>query len=253
LLVSHATYERLVLVMLGLAVVTFVALRFVVAPYGRHTRGGWGPTLPDRVGWALMESPSLLWFSWLYWHGAHRMLAAPLALYVMWTIHYGHRTIVYPLRLKSRGKRMPVLIVAMAIAFNLLNSTVNASYISELGDYPQGWLASGRFILGAMAFAVGMLVNLDADRRLFALRKPGETGYRIPRGGLYELVSSPNYLGEIVEWAGWAAASWSGAGAAFLVYTIANLAPRASANHAWYRETFSDYPPKRRALLPFLW
>ena len=253
MLVSRATYETLTLVTFGLAVVTFVALRFVVAPYGRHTRRGWGPTLPDRVGWAVMESPSLLYFSWIYWQGAHRMLAAPLALSGMWTLHSAHRTLVYPLRLKSRGKRMPVVIVAMAIAFNLLNSTANASYISELGDYPDGWLWSPRFILGALVFALGMFVNLDADRRLLALRKPGETGYRIPRGGLYGLVSSPNYLGEILEWAGWAIATWSGAGAAFFVYTIANLAPRARANHAWYKKTFPEYPPERRALVPFVW
>jgi 3-oxo-5-alpha-steroid 4-dehydrogenase 1 len=242
-----------VIVMFALAGVTFVALRFVVAPYGRHVRGGWGPTLPDRVGWAVMESPSLLWFSWVYWHGAHRMAAAPLVLYGLWTLHYGHRTLVYPLRLASRGKRMPVVIVAMAIAFNLLNSSINARFISELADYPGGWLASPRFLVGAAAFAVGMIANIDADRRLFALRRPGESGYRIPRGGLYELVSSPNDLGEILEWAGWAMASWSTAGLAFLVYTIANLAPRARAHHAWYRRTFPDYPKERRALVPFVW
>jgi 3-oxo-5-alpha-steroid 4-dehydrogenase 1 len=251
--IPRSTYEALVGAMLALAVVTFVALRFVVAPYGRHARRGWGPTLPDRVGWAVMESPSLFYFSWLYWHGAHRAMAAPLVFYGMWTLHYAHRTLVYPLRLRSRGKRMPVVVVAMAVAFNVLNSTANASYVSDLGDYPPGWLASPRFVVGALAFALGMLVNLDADRRLLALRKPGETGYRVPRGGLFELVSCPNYLGEIVEWAGWAVVSWSGAGAAFFVYTVANLAPRAAAHHAWYQKELPDYPPGRRALVPFVW
>jgi 3-oxo-5-alpha-steroid 4-dehydrogenase 1 len=252
-LVGRATYELLVGVMLALAVVTFVALRFVIAPYGRHARRGWGPTLPDRVGWVVMESPSLLWFSWVYWHGAHRFEAAPLALWGMWTLHYAHRTIVYPLRLKSRGKRMPLVIVAMAIAFNVLNSTVNASFLGSLGDYGSRWLGDPRFVCGAVAFAAGMLVNLDADRRLFSLREGSDSGYRIPRGGLYDLVSCPNYLGEIVEWGGFALAAWSGAGAAFFVYTIANLAPRAAAHHAWYHERFPDYPPERRALVPFVW
>jgi hypothetical protein len=66
------------------------------------------------------------------------------------------------------------------------------------------------------------------------------------------LVSCPNYLGEIIEWSGWALATWSLAGAAFALYTIANLAPRAVAYHRWYRESFNDYPPARRALLPFI-
>jgi hypothetical protein len=65
-------------------------------------------------------------------------------------------------------------------------------------------------------------------------------------------VSAPNYLGEIVEWSGWALATWSLAGLAFALYTTANLAPRALANHRWYRQQFPGYPPERRALLPHL-
>ena len=37
-----------------------------------------------------------------------------------------------------------------------------------------------------------------------------------------------------------------------LLYTAANLAPRALAHHAWYRERFPGYPPRRRALIPFV-
>ena len=248
-----STHQLLVGGMFALAALTYVALRFVVAPYGRHARAGWGPTVPDRVGWMVMESPSLLLFAWIYAHGTHRAEAAPLALLGLWMLHYAHRTLVYPFRLRSTGKRMPVVIVLLAIAFNVLNCTINARWISELGAYPAGWLRDPRFVVGALAFAVGMAVNLDADRRLFALRAPGTTGYAIPRGGLYEWVTSPNYLGELVEWAGWALASWSLGGLAFAVYTLANLAPRAVAHHAWYRREFSDYPRQRKALVPFLY
>jgi protein-S-isoprenylcysteine O-methyltransferase Ste14 len=65
-------------------------------------------------------------------------------------------------------------------------------------------------------------------------------------------VSCPNYLGEIVEWFGWALATWSFGGLAFALYTTANLAPRALDHHAWYRRQFPDYPADRRALLPHL-
>jgi protein-S-isoprenylcysteine O-methyltransferase Ste14 len=87
---------------------------------------------------------------------------------------------------------------------------------------------------------------------LVRLRAPGATGYAIPRGGLYELVTCPNYLGEIVIWCGWALASWSWAGVAFAVYTLANLAPRARSHQAWYRATFPDFPKARRAMIPWL-
>ena len=97
-----------------------------------------------------------------------------------------------------------------------------------------------------------MGINLHADTVLIHLRKPGETGYKIPRGGIYRFVTSPNYLGEIMEWCGWALMTWSLPGLAFAVYSVANLAPRALSNHKWYREKFDDYPTSRRALIPFL-
>lgn len=239
--------------MLALAAVTYVALHFVVAPYGRHTRAGWGPTLPNRLGWMLMESPSLFLFALIYLRGSHRAEAAPIALCAMWLVHYAHRSLVYPLRLHSRGKRMPIVIALMAIAFNVLNVETNAPWISELGTYPAGWLTSAPFLVGSLLFVVGFVINTDSDRRLFRLRAPGESGYEIPTGGLYEWITCPNYFGEIVEWMGWALASWSLGGLAFALYTVANLAPRASAHHAWYRARFATYPARRKALVPFIW
>ena len=246
-MITHATYDVLAYGMMIAGASAFVALFFVVAPYGRHTRAGWGPTIPDRLGWALMESPSLVLFGAIFFSGPHRGEPLPLALWAMWTLHYANRTVVYPLRIKS-NKRMPIAIVAMAIVFNTTNATMNATWITALGTY--GAL-SPRFVLGAALFACGMFVNMDADRRLFALRA-SQNGYAIPRGGLYELVSCPNYLGEITEWIGWAIASWSLGGLAFALFTIGNLAPRALANHAWYKRTFADYPPARRALVPWI-
>jgi protein-S-isoprenylcysteine O-methyltransferase Ste14 len=252
-MIRHATYEALALGIFAAGAATFFALFFVVAPYGRHVRPGWGPTVPDRLGWMAMESPSLVWFGIVFFAGPHRGEAAPLALWALWTLHYAHRTLVYPLRTRSKGKRMPVAIVGLALAFNLANATANAAFLSHFGEDPPGRLWSAPFVGGVLLFALGMGINLDADRRLFALRAPGETAYASPRGGLYEFVSCPNYLGEIIEWSGWALASGSLAGAAFAFFTFANLAPRAASHHAWYRRTFPDYPPQRKALIPFVW
>jgi protein-S-isoprenylcysteine O-methyltransferase Ste14 len=70
---------------------------------------------------------------------------------------------------------------------------------------------------------------------------------------MYRWISCPNYFGEIVEWIGWAIATWSLAGLAFALWTAANLAPRAHSHHQWYRESFADYPQERKALVPRLW
>jgi protein-S-isoprenylcysteine O-methyltransferase Ste14 len=143
-------------------------------------------------------------------------------------------------------------IMLMAIGFNTLNAWINARWVSQVGSYPADWLTDPRFLLGVALFGTGLAVNQTADRTLRSLRGPGETGYRIPQGGAYRWISCPNYFGEIVEWTGWALATWSPAGLAFALYTTANLAPRALDNHRWYRDQFPDYPAGRRALVPYL-
>jgi 3-oxo-5-alpha-steroid 4-dehydrogenase 1 len=242
-------YRAILALEFALAAATFVALRFVTAPYGRHERAGWGPTIPARAGWLVMESPAALLFL-AFWLAGDRH--GPLALVAMWELHYGYRAFVYPFRTRPTA-RMPVLVTALAIAFNVLNAYLNATWVSTIGRYGRGWLTDPRFLAGATLFGAGLALNVASDRTLRGLRRPGERGYRIPYGGAFRFVSSPNYLGEIVEWTGWALAAWSPAGLAFTTYTVANLAPRAADHHRWYRERFPDYPPGRRALIPYVW
>jgi len=238
---------------ISLAVVAFVLLLFVAAPYGRHDRKGWGPTMPNAAGWVVMESPAVGLFAVIYVLGDHSSEAVPLVLGSLWMFHYVHRTFVFPLRVRTRGKHMPVVIVAMAFLFNVLNAYVIARWLSHLGEYPVEWVSDPRFAIGIAVFAVGFAINYKADHILIELRSPGETAYRVPNGWLFDYVASPNYLGEIVEWAGFAVATWSLPGLAFLLFTSANVIPRALSNLKWYRETFPDYPPDRKALVPRLW
>ena len=244
-------YRLLVLLEFVLAGLTLIGLRFVTAPYGRYRRAGWGPALSARLGWLVMESPAPLVFVAVYATGVHRGDLVPLVLLGLWLVHYGYRSFWYPLLLRD-GARLPATVILLAIAFNVLNAGINARWVSQLGSYPAGWLADPRFLGGLALFGSGLVVNAGSDRILRRLRPAGHGGYQIPRGGAYRWVSCPNYLGEIVEWSGWALATWSLPGLAFAVYTAANLAPRALAHHRWYGEHFADYPPARRALIPYL-
>lgn len=248
LLHTYATWAEI-----GLAIATFLSLFFITAPYGRHGRGGWGPEVSQRLGWVLMELPACVLWLVIYAFGAHAAEAAPLALLALWQLHYVNRTFIFPLRIRAEGKTTPLSIVAMAVVFNSLNAYVNARWVSEFGSYPLSWLYDARFLVGAGMFIAGFAINQHADWVLMNLRRPGETGYKIPRGGLYRYISCPNYFGEILEWTGWAIATWSLAGLAFALYTFANLAPRARDHHRWYQQKFDDYPKERRALLPFVW
>jgi steroid 5-alpha-reductase/3-oxo-5-alpha-steroid 4-dehydrogenase 1 len=245
-------HHYLVLALLVLSVPTLLFLLRITAPYGRHARGGFGPSIPSRLGWILMEAPEVFLFLGIYFVGAHRFETAPLVLCAFFQVHYMHRTFVFPFRMRIAGKRIPISIPLAGIAFNVVNAYINARWISQFGAYPASWLVDPRFLIGAAIFIAGFVTNWHADTILIHLRKPGESGYVIPRGGMYRWISSPNYFGEIIEWTGWAIMTWSFAGVAFAFWTIANLAPRAISNHAWYRQKFPDYPRERRALIPFV-
>jgi protein-S-isoprenylcysteine O-methyltransferase Ste14 len=244
----------LILISFLLAGVTFSALFFVRVPYGRYPQRGWGPLISNRLGWVVMEAPSPLLFALFFGLGSAPKTLTLWIFLLLWEAHYIHRTFIYPFRIADGHKKMPVTVMLMAIIFNTFNASLNGWWLfSGSGGYPLNWLTSARFLIGSSLFVAGYAVNRSSDRRLRRLRSPGELDYKIPYGGLFHWVSCPNYLGEIIEWTGWAIATWSLPGLSFAVWTFANLAPRARAHHAWYREHFADYPTERKSLIPGLW
>jgi 3-oxo-5-alpha-steroid 4-dehydrogenase 1 len=238
---------------LALAPVVFALLFYVRAPYGRHVRKGWGPMLDNRLGWFFMESPAVLVFGGIIIFYAELSLTV-VCLSALWQLHYCHRVFIYPWTLK-KDKKMPWLILIMALLFNTTNAYLNAWSIAFQPDqYSELWLTSPQFLIGVALFFSGMALNKVSDKQLarLSIAKSTSGGYQIPYGFAYRWVSCPNYLGEILQWIGWAIATWSLAGWVFAVWTMANLVPRAVAHHRWYRETFADYPADRRALIPYL-
>jgi protein-S-isoprenylcysteine O-methyltransferase Ste14 len=226
------------------ALVVFPVLFFVPAPYGRHLRQGFGPVMPARLAWVVMESPSVFVFAWCFWTQSpfHDQPSAQL-LAGLWLFHYLQRTFVFPLLMKSGGKGQPLLTVAIALAFNLVNASTNGAALAVRGLKPQ-------LVAGIALFLAGLAINLHSDAVLRALRE-GDGGYSIPHGGLYRWVSCPNYLGELMEWVGFALAAWTMPALAFAIFTFANLFPRALTHHRWYRDRFPDYPSERKAIFPF--
>ena len=246
-------------IILGISVViafgVFLTLFFISAPYGRHARKGWGPPLPNWLGWLLMESISALVFLVMFFIGDAPRTATTLIFLLLWEAHYIQRSFIYPFLLRDGQKRMPLAIPLMAAVFNLSNGYLNGRYLFHfsVNRYTTEWLLSKPFIIGLSLFIIGFIINRWADNTLRHLRQPGETDYKIPYGGLYRYISCPNYFGEILEWTGWALATWSIPGLVFAVWTFANLAPRAQANHQWYHNHFEKYPPERKALIPGIW
>ncbi|NOY36887.1 MAG: DUF1295 domain-containing protein [Chlorobi bacterium] len=236
-----------------LAVILFPVLLKIRAPYGRHTRTGWGPLIPNRLSWVLMEIPSLLVFAGFYLSGKYSHDTATWILFALWCIHYVHRSLIYPLRTRTKGKKMPLVILVFAVIFNLVNGYLNGYYLGYIRPvFPEPRIPDIRFISGFVLFAAGFLINGWADNKLIRLRNRSGNGYKIPYGGLFNRISCPNYFGEMIEWGGFALMAWNLPALSFAVWTFANLLPRAESNHQWYRENFEDYPADRKAVIPGL-
>lgn len=240
------------LVFLAFAVPVFLVLLRVPAPYGRHARSGWGPAVNPRAGWALMEAPAALVMPCWFLAGSGWEATTAMAFLLLWEFHYAYRAFVYPLTLPPGARRIPLIIVAFGFLFNVVNASLQGlALFAKTSPRDASWLVDPRFLVGTALFFGGLVLNRRSDATLRRLRVEND-GYRIPEGGLFRYVSCPNYLGEIIEWLGWAVATWTLAGFAFAAWTAANLTPRALAHHRWYRERMADYPRDRRALIPWI-
>jgi len=250
--ISIPSFSTFVLIWIALALILFPIQLFVTAPYGRHARAGWGPSLPNRIGWFVMEAVSLVLFAALFLAGSAPKTAPMWVFFALWVAHYANRSLIFPWRTKTRGKTIPLAIVLGAVSFNLVNAGLNGFYLGTLAHYPDRWLADPRFIVGLALFLAGAAINIHSDNRLIGLRSGSGQGYVIPRGGLFEWISCPNLFGEVVEWCGFALMCWNLPALSFAVWTAANLIPRALSHHAWYRAQFADYPAQRRAVIPLV-
>ena len=169
-----------------------------------------------------------------------------------WMIHYIYRTLIFPIRLRTKGKKMPILIVGMAFFFNLINGFVNGYWFGTLSPgYPIDWFYDPRFIIGVILFVSGFFINQYHDNILINLRKNNRKSYQIPQGGLFKYISCPNFFGEIIEWGGFALLTWCLPSFSFFIWTFVNLVPRAIDHHRWYKKQFKDYPKTRKAIIPF--
>ena len=251
-MLSHTSFT---LIWIFVAVLTFFYLLFFqTAHYGRHTSTTWGPTISNRFAWFLMELPALALFLYFFISNTLYLNNVVLIFVLLWCLHYVNRTIIFPLRIKTTGKKMPMVIVLSAIFFNTINTYLIAVYLAQHPErYHLEWMSSWQFIVGTILFIVGYAINQYSDYLFINLRNPGETNYKIPHGFLFRWISCPNLFGELVEWLGFAIMTWCLPSWSFFVWTFANLVPRAIAHHKWYLKKFENYPKDRKAIFPFLW
>ncbi len=223
----------------------------IKAPYGRHSNNNWGKMIPNHWGWFYMELPAFIIMPLIAFIGPSEKTELSWLLISLWTYHYFFRTLVFPFKLKTKNKKIPLLIVLSGMIFNGINGLLNGYFLGYLSQ-PEESMLSTHIIIGIILFSIGLIINRSSDRLLISLRKE-KSGYFIPKGGFFEYISCPNHFGEIVEWLGFAIIAWNLPALSFLIWTICNLIPRSLNHHMWYQEHFQDYPSNRKAIFPFIW
>ena len=250
--VSYSTYQAIAYSWIGIAVFIFFLLLKIAAPYGRHSSAKWGPQIANHLGWFFMEFPALLIMTYVLVINFSTQDLVTEVMIGLYCLHYFNRSFVFPFRLHTRGKKMPILIMLSGIFFNLCNTFLLGYYFTHFAGNNSNWFTDPRFIAGLLIFLLGVWINWKADNILINLRGPGETGYKIPKGWLFDYISCPNLFGELIEWAGFAILCWNLPALTFFIWTAANLVPRAISHHKWYRRQFAEYPEDRKAVVPYL-
>lgn len=256
-MISLTTFNGIIWVMAGLALVVFVSLYFVNAGYGQFRTRQWGLSIDNRLAWVLMEAP-VFFVMLLIWGRAGFSFRLPaFVLLCLFEMHYFQRSFIFPLMLRGRS-RMPVAIVLMGACFNTFNGILQGG---GLFWYPNPGFAEGaayllrwNAIAGIALFLFGFAVNLHSDSVIRHLRKPGDTRHYLPERGMYRYVTSANYFGEITEWVGFALAAATPAAWIFPLWTAANLVPRANSIYHHYQDEFgAEAVSSRKRVFPFVY
>jgi len=147
-------------------------------------------------------------------------------------------------------------------------TTVSASSSSSSSSFDtiQFWVGCGLIVIGFSIVVTSdcILLNLKKQQPFRKKQKmmtqnntdsvsssqsQSQHQYSIPYGGFFYFVSSPHYFGEILEWSGFCLAASTCGGPhsssfcalSFVIWTCANLIPRALHTHEWYQHTFQNH------------
>lgn len=248
-------YQTILSAMAIMGMFVFVALYFVDAGYGKFRSNKWGYSINNKLGWVLMECPALIPIA--YTIVALTPSALAILFMSLYAMHYVYRSFIFPALLKGNSK-MPLAITAMGATFNFTNSTLLCASVvafpkesyTDICSYAGNW----NFWLGIVLFFMGMYTHMKADHTIRNLRKPGDTNHYLPKGGLFDYVTSANYFGELLEWTGFAILLCNPAAWMFVWWTAANLVPRAHAINKKYRAEFgNEQVGKRKRVIPFIY
>lgn len=202
-----------------------------------------GFSVPSRLGMFLLYAPACAYgMSRLDQGGRARTIA------IMITVHFLKRCLECLFVHKYSGKMPVASSVFISFFYTLL--AFSCSYFTESTPTSEfeGWCE----VWGYRLFFVGILGNGYHHYLLATLRKPGEKGYKVPRGGGFEYVATPHYFFELIGWYGVSIASQHSMVFLFSVAMTVYLFDRAVGQDEWNRRKIRGYPKSRKIIVPFV-
>ena len=190
--------------------------------------------------------------------GDSRTVSSGLLL-AAWLLHYIHRGLIHPWVMPYGSKTTPLGICIGGMIPNWTFCSALALHLAYAG-YPPGYLCDVRFIAGALIFVAGYVMNRWADLHLRSIRLEsqarGGPKYVVPRAGPFRLVCNANYLGELIQWIGFALMSSSAVAVLWVVFCLSTFLPRSVRTLDWYKNSgkfdAAEIPAGWCAVIPFI-
>lgn len=205
--------------------------------------------LSSRIGMLVFYTPSFLVGFTSFFVFPHQDLRFMLLVSAL-TLHFFKRILEVLFLHKYSGSMALESAIVIPISYTLSTATMIYSQILSR-DIPEP-LVDLKYV-GIGLFLTGTIGNFYHHRLLANLRKKGDKEYKIPKGGLFDLVICPHYLFEILAYIGISSISQTPYAFSFTLGTIFYLAGRSYATREWYLSKFEDKFPKNvKAFIPYI-
>ncbi|XP_071707558.1 uncharacterized protein [Rutidosis leptorrhynchoides] len=205
--------------------------------------------LASRNGMLLLYTPAFLVGLVCFASSLNQGLRLVMVISVL-TVHFLKRVLEVLLVHKYSGSMALDAAIPISLSYTISTATtIYAQYLSQPFHEP---LIDLKYA-GTTLFAIGIVGNFYHHCILSNLRKKGDKEYKIPKGGLFDLVICPHYMFEIVEFIGVFCICQTTFSLSFALGTMFYLIGRSYATREWYVAKFGNkFNKDVKALIPYI-
>nr|GEW68170.1 very-long-chain enoyl-CoA reductase-like [Tanacetum cinerariifolium] len=205
--------------------------------------------LPSRNGMLVFYTPAFVVGVVAFTFFPHHDTRFVMVIYVL-TIHFLKRILEVLFVHKFSGSMMLNAAITIGVSYAVSTTTmIYDQYLSQESPDPSIDLK----YIGLGIFLIGITGNFYHHYILSNLRKKGNKEYKIPKGGLFDLVICAHYFFEIVEFIGVACISQTISSFCITIGTVLLLMGRSHATRKWYVMKFGGkFRKDIKAVIPYI-